>query len=163
MSAITADDLYEMTKKLSTNERLRLVEKIAHHLTVANDHDKPGTATPAASGVRTRTQLIGQVTELAVDPLRFTIRTPRGDVAVIAGAAFIDNVWSAWGHEVIAEVEAFLDFDGKTWGAVVLSIERAAQSEDLLSNFESTFGSGSEIWATAEARREMAAMRGGGL
>jgi len=161
MSALTADDLYEMAQRLPASERLRLVEKIAHHLTLTCAPEPPESSRPPVSGARIHTQLIGQVTDIAVDPLRFTIRTPRGEVSVSAGLNLTENVWSAWGHEVIADVEAFLDITGKTLDAVAISLDLSAQTDDLLSNFESTFGSGSEIWSTTEARRELAAMRGG--
>ena len=163
MPAITTDALYEMAKQLSTTERLLLVEKIAHNLTLTHPGASSETPRPAASGTRTRTQIVGQVTDIALDPLRFTIRTARGEIIVFAGADLTENVWSAWGHEVIADVEAYVDIDGRTQGAVAISIELSAQADDLLSNFESTFGSGSEIWSTPEAQRETAAMRGGGL
>jgi hypothetical protein len=161
MSALTADDLYEMAQRLPASERLRLVEKIAHHLTLAREPDPRESSRPPVSGARIRTQLIGQVTDIAVDPLRFTIRTSRGEISVAAGLDLTENVWSAWGHEVIADVDAFLDLEGKTLDAVAISLDLSAQADDLISNFESTFGSGSEIWSSAEARGELGAMRGG--
>ena len=176
MPSLTADDLYEMAQQLPSSERLRLVEKIAHSLALTREPAKPEGRRPDGagalpppwlqqgplSGARARTLLVGQVTEIAVDPLRFTIRGSRGDVSISAGMELTETVWSAWGHEVIADVEAFLDIDGQTIDAVAISLEVSAQADDLLSNFESTFGSGSEVWCTADARRELAVMRGDG-
>lgn len=162
MSVNTADDLYELARQLSTSERLHLVEKIAHGLTVAGDPREPPSERNPASGTRTRVELVGRVTDIAVEPLRFTIRTAHGEVSVAADANLLDAVWGAWGQEVILDAEAFLDFDGKTLDASAISLEVSAEADDLLSNFESTFGSGSDLWTTAEARDQTAKMRGGG-
>lgn len=162
MLAKTADDLYELTQQLSANERLRLVEKITKGLIDSLDPAQPVPSIPPVSGIRARVQIVGQVTDIAVDPIRFTIRTARGDLRILASSGLRDIVGGAWGREIIADVDAILDLEGQILEASAISLDLVAEPDDLLSNFESTFGSGSDLWGTAAARREMAALRGGG-
>jgi hypothetical protein len=163
MPVTSADDLYELAKQLPTSERLRLVERIAHELTLDRDNMAPSTGKPPVAGTKTRTQLIGQVTDIALEPPQFKVRTTRGGVSVSAGAHLIDAVWDAWGREVIVDVEASLDVDGAPFDATAIAIEVVAQADDLLANFESTFGSGSEIWGSREVHPRLLVLRGGGV
>jgi hypothetical protein len=160
MAVSTAEDLYEMAKQLPAGERLRLVEKIAHDLVPAVE---PEAAVPAATstGATMRLHLAGQVTDLALDPPCFTVRTPRGPVVVQVGANLLDAARDAWGKEALVVIDAVEDDDGAVLEAVAFSIEPVLEAYDPLAVFESTFGSGSEIWSSPEGQEHLEGMRGG--
>lgn len=153
MTTSTAEDLYELAKKLPVNERLRLVEKIAHDLT--------GPAAPRVSAM-VETRVAGQVTDIALDPPRFTVKTARGPVVVRASVHLLDAVRAAWGCESIVTVNAAMDPDGTIDDAEAVTIEVCSQVDDALATFEATFGSGHAVWSSPEGREHLETMRGGG-
>jgi hypothetical protein len=151
MTVNTADDLYELAKQLPVSERLRLVEKIAHDLSAAP---------PPAAAERTETRLVGEVIDIALEPARFTVKGARGLVLVRAPERLLDAVRAAWGCEVIVTVRAVLGAEGTVDDAEAIGIEVSARTGDPLSIFESTFGSGQEVWSTPEGQEHLETMRG---
>lgn len=161
MPANTAEYLYEIAKQLPASERIRLVEKIAHGLaSPPAPASEPEVGGRAIDGLSTRVVLVGQVTDLALDPPRFTVRTARGPVVVDVAPHLLDGVRDAWGKEAIVAVDAVVDADGAVREAVAVTVEPALEADDPLAIFESTFGSGAEIWSTAEGREQLEKMRG---
>ena len=70
MPANTAEYLYEIAKQLPASERIRLVEKIAHGLASPPEPaSEPEVPARVTDGLSTRLHLVGQVTDLALDPL----------------------------------------------------------------------------------------------
>jgi hypothetical protein len=160
MPAATAESLYEIAKQLPASERIRLVEKIAHGL-APTPGAVPEQSSRAPGGVSTRVTLIGQVTDLALDPPRFTLRTPHGPVVVQVAPHLLDTVRDAWGKDALVGVNAVVDADGAIHEAVAVTVEPALEADDPLAIFESTFGTGAEMWSSAEGREQLEKMRGG--
>lgn len=160
MPASTADDLYEIAKQLPTGERIRLVEKIAHDLVPAAA-TKAAIQVAPASGLSARVHLVGQVTDLALDPPCITVRTPRGPVTVKVAPHLLNAARDTWGKETLVGADAFVDADGAVHDAVATSIEPVLETDDPLAIFESTFGSGSDLWSSPEAQEQLHGMRGG--
>lgn len=154
MPAATAESLYEIAKQLPASERIRLVEKIAHGLA-------PAPAPHVIGGLATRMHLLGRVTDLALDPPRFTVRTPRGPVVVEVAPHLLDVVRDTWGKDALVGVDAIVDAEGNVHDAVAFTVEPTLEADDPLAIFESTFGSGAEIWSSAEGREQLEKMRGG--
>lgn len=158
MPPSTAEDLYEIAKHLPASERIRLVEKIAHGLAPA---PVPAPAASAMLGLSARVHLLGQVSDLALDPPRFTLRTPRGPVVVQVAPHLLDTARDAWGKDALVGVDAVVDADGTVHDAVAVAIHPTLEADDPLAIFESTFGTGSEIWSSAEGQEQLKGMRGG--
>lgn len=160
MPASTAEDIYQIAKQLPMSERLRLVEKIAHDLVLPPTHSADSRAAPP-SGIPGRVHLIGQVTDLALDPPRFMMRTSHGLVRVEVVPHLLDAARSVWGKEALVGVDDVVDADGTIHDAVAVTVETALVADDPLSIFESTFGSGAELWSSQEGREQLEGMRGG--
>lgn len=160
MPAATAESLYEIAKQLPASERIRLVEKIAHGL-APDSVDAPEPPVRGASGLATRMHLLGQVTDLALDPPRFTVRTTRGPVVVQVAPHLLDALRGAWGKDALVEVDAIVDEAGAVHEAVAVTVEPTLEADDPLAIFESTFGSGADLWSSAEGREQLEKMRGG--
>jgi hypothetical protein len=160
MPANTAEYLYEIAKQLPASERIRLVEKIAHGL-ASPPAPEPEVAAHVTGGLSTRAHLVGQVTDLALDPPRFTVRTTRGPVVVQVAPHLLDTVRDAWGKDALVGVDAIVDADGAMREAVAVTVEPTLEADDPLAIFESTFGTGAELWASAEGRGQLEKMRGG--
>jgi len=158
MPVSTAEDLYEIARQLPAGEQLRLVEKIAHDLVPAPKVAAQPSPTP---GLSARVHLVGQVTDLALDPPCFTVRTPRGVVIVEVAPHLLNAARDAWGKEALVGVDAVVDASGAIHDAVAISIEPVLEADDPLAIFESTFGSGSELWASPEGQEQLHRMRGG--
>lgn len=161
MPANTAEYLYEIAKQLPASERIRLVEKIAHGLASSPAPvPEPEVAARVTDGLSTRVHLIGQVTDLALDPPRFTVRTTRGPVVVQVAPHLLDTVRDTWGKDALVGVDAVVDTDGAVHEAVAVTVEPTLEADDPLAIFESTFGTGAEIWSSAEGREQLENMRG---
>ncbi len=160
MPIATAESLYEIAQQLPASERIRLVEKIAHGLAPAPD-PAPEPAARGTGGLSTRLHLIGQVTDLALDPPRFTVRTTRGPVIVQVAPHLLDALRDAWGKDALVEVDAVVDEGGAVHDAVAITVEPTSEADFPLAIFESTFGTGAEVWASAEGREQLEKMRGG--
>jgi hypothetical protein len=161
MPANTAEYLYEIAKQLPASERIRLVEKIAHGLaSPPAPTPEPEASARVIDGLSTRMYLVGQVTDLALDPPRFIVRTARGPVVVDVAPHLLDSVRDAWGKEAIVGIDAVVDADGAVHNAVAVTVEPTLDAEDPLAIFESTFGTGAEIWSTTEGREQLEEMRG---
>jgi hypothetical protein len=154
----TAEQVYEMAKQLAPAERLRLVEKIAHDLApVPDTRARPARTDPPS----TRVELLGQVTDLALDPPRFMVRVKQGPVSVQVPPDLLDAARDAWGKHALVRTDAVVDADGTVLHAVAVTIEPVPEIDDPLAIFEATFGSGADLWASPESCTHLEEMRGG--
>jgi hypothetical protein len=94
----------------------------------------------------TRVELLGQVTDLALDPPRFMVRVKQGPVSVRVPPDLLDAARDAWGKQALVRTEAVVDADGTVLHAVAVTIEPVPEIDDPLAIFEATFGSGAELW-----------------
>jgi hypothetical protein len=113
-----------------------------------------------AVGIHGGLDLLGQVTDLSLDPPRFTVRTARGPVVVQVAPDLIDAARDAWGKRAIVGVDAVLSADGTVHDAAATTIEPIVVDDDPLATFEATFGSGAALVATPEGRAYLETMRG---
>ena len=159
MPEVTAESLYEIAKQLPASERIRLVEKIAHGLAPAPTAPAEPSA-PVVVGLSTRVYLVGRVTDLALDPPCFTVRTARGTVFVQVASHLLDTVRDIWGKDTLVGVDAVVDEAGAVHDAVAVTVEAALEADDPLAIFESTFGTGAETWTSPEGQEQLETMRG---
>ena len=54
-----------------------------------------------------------------------------------------------------------MDADGAVQEAVAVTVEPTLEADDPLAIFESTFGTGAEIWSSTAGREQLEKMRGG--
>ena len=89
------------------------------------------------------------------------MRTARGPVVVQVAPHLLDTVRNTWGKDALVGVDAVVDTYGAVHEAVAVTVEPTLEADDPLAIFESTFGSGAEIWSSAEGREQLETMRGG--
>lgn len=153
----STDEVYELARQLPPGERIRLVEKIAHDLAPVPD---VSARSAPAGGLPGRVNLLGRVTDLALDPPRFTVFAARGPVIVLVAPQLLDAARDVWGKEAIVGVDAVLDPDGTIHDAVAATIEPVSEVDDPLAIFEATFGSGADVWSSTEGQEHLDGMRG---
>jgi len=153
----STDDVYALARQLPPGERLRLVEKIAHDLAPAPD--VPARPAPVV-GLEGEIDLLGQVTDLSLDPPRFTVRTARGPVVVQVAPDLLDAARDAWGKRALVGVAAVVDADGAVHDAKATTIEPVAFDDDPVAIFEATFGSGAALAESPTGREYLETMRG---
>ncbi len=78
----------------------------------------------------------------------------------IATAHLLDTAPDVCGKDALIGVDAVVDTDGAVHEAVAITVEPELVVDDALAIFESTFGTGAEIWSSAEGREQLENMRG---
>jgi hypothetical protein len=156
MRVNTAEELYELAKHLPLRERFRLVERIAHDLTL------PAAATAgesvAGTGRRVGVSLLGQVIDVSFDPLGLTLRTRTQTVTMRAEPHLSEDARAALGKEALVEAEALIDPEGAVLEASATAIRVSADADDLVDVFDATFGSGRDALSSPEGQAFLASM-----
>jgi hypothetical protein len=123
---------------------------------------RPRGPRPVQAGrFSTRVELLGQATDLTLDPPRFTMSMKRGPVSVQVAPHLLDGARDAWRKQAFGGTDAVVDADGTILDTIAVTIEPVPEIDDPLAIFEATFGSGADLSANPEGRAQFEGMRGG--
>ena len=118
-------------------------------------------ANKRSEATRAREQLVGRIVLLDWDRPSFTLDAPRGRVAVRMATALRDRVQCLWGKEVVVDVKTEVTADGEFRDPVALEVAEAAKIDDLVRDFDESFGRFKDTFGTPEAQEYLRELRGG--